>query len=173
MINIDEKEIKFAILFEKIDSELGFSFYMPRRPMIGYATEDRTTFTELVSGQEYLNFYNERGLDICLDEGFECMDSVESVINLTKKGSIEEALPFMWNQIKNNVYFYGSLTLGGEEQLVSVPIEEFYRDFFNNGLMPSEMGKVLNLSFPSSTTQQETLNLKPGRVIYLFNEKKE
>lgn len=173
MITIDEKEMKFAVLFEKVVSELDFPFYIPRRPMIGYATEDRSTFIELVSGQEYLNFYNEKDLDICLDEGFECMDSIESVLELTEKGTIEDALPFMWSQIKNNVYFYGSLALGGEEQLVSLPIEEFYKDFFNNGLPSLENGKVLKVSFPSPTTQDETLSLKPGKLIYLFNEKKE
>ena len=82
MLLINDENLQYAVLFEKVDlCTLDFPIFRPKRPMIGYITDDRSVFTEVISGSEYFNFYYE--IDSFLLEGFELSSSLNDVMSLT------------------------------------------------------------------------------------------
>lgn len=175
IITIDEKTVHFAVLFRKVDiNALDFPVLLPIRPMIGIPEEGRETFTELVSGAKYLNFYNE--WETPINEGFECMDSLENVVKLSGKTDYMAAMNEMWRQVEGNVFFYGCQTLDSDPVLAMMSIEDFYHEFgveFKR-LSTDESNNLLNSYVSGEITSieyQKKLSKRPGNIINLLDYK--
>lgn len=170
MLLINDENLQYAVLFEKVDlCTLDFPIFRPKRPMIGYITDDRSVFTEVISGSEYFNFYYE--IDSFLLEGFELSSSLNDVMSLTGKYILEEALVEMWSQVKDSVFFYDSGMLEEELTFVMLSDEEFSRNFglsFKINKQPFQ----LEISSGGSLLEQNKFNRSQGRLIKLFDDKK-
>lgn len=123
MLIFDEKELYYAIFFEKIELKtLGFPVLIPKRSMIRTIDEDRTIFTELSSGIKHLNFYDI--FDTEISEGFELCISVEDILKTFEKKELSVTLRELWEIYEENVYFYREID--GNIYLSSKSKEDFY-----------------------------------------------
>lgn len=105
-MNLDS-DIRIAILFDVMSTEVEFPVFFPVKPMIGRLNESGQIFTDILTGEKILSVEDIIGIDE--EECFNLVVDVETLLRDTGETIIENAIRKLWSRIDGKAFVCGSV----------------------------------------------------------------
>lgn len=141
-MNLDE-DIKFAVLFRLINTDVEIPVFFPVKPMIGRLSEDNNVFTDILTGKKTISVSEVAGVNE--EECFGVLTDVKVLLASTNESTIESAIRKLWSSIDGKAFICGSLNEDLSEPMM-FPIED------------SEYKRIFGYSLKEETVDIETCN---------------
>ena len=115
---LNKNELSFAIVFQRAYIEkLGYSIFIPLRPVIGYLEELTQVFIDELSEYKYINTYqaNQFEVDVC----FGNVVSIKKLFKLKELKQSKNKISDFFKMCEKSIWFYRDL------DFVSILREDF------------------------------------------------